>query len=181
MGNVDHPKKIGANYFTSQFCRPRQSNPSLSNCRPTPEVTEKKNHGVYDFLGKQGKRVYTIGPERRVYTTEASDLEKNGEKEGFHGGAYFSSLKEACPILPAEVKSTESTLGTPSDNPMEPPQNPGRALQKTARTGSKCHRRALGRVLPFADPPDRHKNVAPSPGEVVTNYHLVFAILLVLL
>ena len=34
-------------------------------------------------LGKQGKRVYTIGLERRLYTIEASDPKK---KEGFHGG-----------------------------------------------------------------------------------------------
>ena len=28
------------------------------------------------FLGKQGKRAYAVGPERRVYTIEASDPEK---------------------------------------------------------------------------------------------------------
>ena len=33
-------------------------------------------------FGKQGKRVYTIGPER-VYTIEAPDPDK---KEGLHGG-----------------------------------------------------------------------------------------------
>ena len=33
--------------------------------------------------------MYTIGPERRAYTIDASDTEK-GRKEGFHGGgAYF--------------------------------------------------------------------------------------------
>ena len=31
-------------------------------------------------LGKQGKRVYTIGPERRVYTIEASDPEKREKR-----------------------------------------------------------------------------------------------------
>ena len=41
------------------------------------------------FLGKQGKRVYTIAPERRVYTIEASDPEKQ-KTEGFHGGGVFS-------------------------------------------------------------------------------------------
>ena len=41
------------------------------------------------FPGKRGKRVYTIGPERRVYTIEASDPEIE-KKEGLHGGgAYF--------------------------------------------------------------------------------------------
>ena len=34
------------------------------------------------FLGKQGKRVYTIDPERRVYIIEASDPEKE-EQRGF--------------------------------------------------------------------------------------------------
>ena len=33
------------------------------------------------FLRNQGKRVYTIGPERRVYTIETSDPEK--QKGGF--------------------------------------------------------------------------------------------------
>ena len=41
------------------------------------------------FLGKQGKRVHTIGLERRVYTMQAADPEKE-KKEGFHGGdVYF--------------------------------------------------------------------------------------------
>ena len=35
--------------------------------------------------------MYTIGPERRVYTVEASDPEK-GEKEGFHGGGVYFFL-----------------------------------------------------------------------------------------
>ena len=33
------------------------------------------------FLGKQGKRVYTIGPERRVYTIEPQTRKK--KKRGF--------------------------------------------------------------------------------------------------
>ena len=43
------------------------------------------------FLAKQGKRVYTIGPERRVCTIEASDPEKVlRRKEGFcDDGVYF--------------------------------------------------------------------------------------------
>ena len=43
------------------------------------------------FLGKQVKMVYTIGPERRVYTIEASDPEKE-KKEGFHGGGVYFFL-----------------------------------------------------------------------------------------
>ena len=45
--------------------------PSFLGLSPEPEVTEQKKAMVYTiFLGKQGKRVYTIGPERRVYTIE---------------------------------------------------------------------------------------------------------------
>ena len=63
--------------------------PPFSVCRPTPTSQSKKRYGVYHFLGNQENRVYTIGPERRVYTIEASDPEKE-EKEGFHsGGVYF--------------------------------------------------------------------------------------------
>ena len=39
-------------------------------------------------LGKQGKRVYTIGPER-VYTIGTRDPEKD---EGFHGGGVYFFL-----------------------------------------------------------------------------------------
>ena len=39
--------------------------------------------------GKNGKLLYTTGPERRVYNVEASDPEKE-KKEGFYGvGGYF--------------------------------------------------------------------------------------------
>ena len=40
------------------------------------------------FLGKQGKGVYTIGPERRECAIEASDPEKE-KKKGFHGGVVY--------------------------------------------------------------------------------------------
>ena len=36
----------------------------------------------------QGKRVYTTGPEKRVYTTELQTPEKE-KKEGFHGLVAF--------------------------------------------------------------------------------------------
>ena len=59
---------------------------------PTLTSQSKKSYGVYlIFLGKQGKRVYTRGPERRVYTIEASDPEKE-KKEGFHGGGVYFFL-----------------------------------------------------------------------------------------
>ena len=50
--------------------------------RGTPPFARPRGHRakttmVYTILmGKQRKRVYTIGPERRVYTIEASDDEK---------------------------------------------------------------------------------------------------------
>ena len=50
--------------------------PPFSVCRPTPRSQSKKSYGVYHFLGKQGERVDTIGPERRVCTIEASDPKK---------------------------------------------------------------------------------------------------------
>ena len=37
------------------------------------------------FLEKQGKRVYTIGPQKKGIHHRASDPEKE-KKEGFHGG-----------------------------------------------------------------------------------------------
>ena len=55
----------------------------FSVCRPTPRSQSTKKAILYTivFLGKQGKRVYTIGPERRVYTIEASDPEKEKQKK----------------------------------------------------------------------------------------------------
>ena len=51
--------------------------PSFLGLSPDPEVTEQKKAMVYTiFLGKQGKRVYTIGPERRVYTIEPQTRKK---------------------------------------------------------------------------------------------------------
>ena len=40
---------------------------------------------------KQGKRVYTIGLERRVYTIEPQTLKKK-KKEGLHGGGVYFFL-----------------------------------------------------------------------------------------
>ena len=50
--------------------------PPFSVRRPTPRSQSKKPMVYNIFLGKQRKRVYTIGRERRVYTIEASDTEK---------------------------------------------------------------------------------------------------------
>ena len=55
---------------------PPPRDPSFLGLSPDPEVTAK-NAMVYTiFLGKQGKRVYTIGPERRVYTIERQTRKK---------------------------------------------------------------------------------------------------------
>ena len=64
--------------------------PLFSVCRPTPRSQRKtKKATVYPiFLGKQGKRVYTIGPERRVYTIEPQTRKKN-KKGGLHGGGVY--------------------------------------------------------------------------------------------
>ena len=43
------------------------------------------------FLGKEGKRVYAIGPERRVYTTRPQTRKKE-KKEGCHGGGVYFFL-----------------------------------------------------------------------------------------
>ena len=50
---------------------------SFLGLSPDPEDTEQKKTMVYTiFLGKQGKRVYTTGPERRVYTIEPQNRKK---------------------------------------------------------------------------------------------------------
>ena len=68
--------------------------PSFLAPSPDPEGTEqKKNYGVYHLDGKQSKRIYTIGPKRRVYTIKASDP-KRKKKGGFPRWwcVLFSSL-----------------------------------------------------------------------------------------
>ena len=62
--------------FTPRWYTSPPQRPSFLGLSPDPEVTEQKSYGVYHVLAKQGKRLYTIGPERRVYTIEASDPEK---------------------------------------------------------------------------------------------------------
>ena len=57
-------------------CAPPPWHPSFLGLSPDPEVTEQKKTMVQTIiLGKQWKRVYTLGPERRVYTIEASSPE----------------------------------------------------------------------------------------------------------
>ena len=51
--------------------------PSSLSLSPNPEVTEQKKAMVYIIsLGKHGKSVYTIGPERGVYTIEPQTTKK---------------------------------------------------------------------------------------------------------
>ena len=51
--------------------------PPLSWSVARPRGHRAKKAMVYTiFLGKQGKRVYTIGPERRVYTIEPQTLKR---------------------------------------------------------------------------------------------------------
>ena len=52
------------------------------------------------FLGKLGKRVHNIGPERRVYTIEASDPEKEKWRVSTVVVYTFSSLNQARRIKP---------------------------------------------------------------------------------
>ena len=79
--------------------------PLFSRSLARPRGHRAKKPTVYTiFLGKRGKRVYTIGPERRVYTIEPQTwIEK---KRGLHGGGvYFflpwnlqKSAKENCKL-----------------------------------------------------------------------------------
>ena len=71
------------------------------------------------FLGKQGKRVYTIGPERgaytigperRVYTIEASDPE-NKKTEGLRGGSVYFFFPVLPAIASARKECTRLSLG----------------------------------------------------------------------
>ena len=50
--------------------------PLFSRSVARPRGHSKKSYGVCPFPGKQGKRVYTIGPERRVYTIEPQTQKK---------------------------------------------------------------------------------------------------------
>ena len=70
--------------------------PPLSVCRLISR-SQSRNLWRIPFLGKPRERGDIIGPERRVYSIEASEPEK-GRKEGFHGGVFFPSLmcEHAC-------------------------------------------------------------------------------------
>ena len=74
---------------------------SLSVARPRGHRAKKAM--VYTiFLRKQGKRVYTIGPERRVYTIEPQTRKKKKRRVStvvvytFFFPAHFALLKQGC-------------------------------------------------------------------------------------
>ena len=72
---------------------PPQRDPSFLGLWPDPEVTEKKKLWCIPFSwGKQGKRVYTIGPERRVYTIEPQTPKKKKGGSTRWWCILFSSL-----------------------------------------------------------------------------------------
>ena len=74
LGAVGHR---GFAIVLTKECAPPPWHPSSPGLSLNPEVTEQKELWRLPCpLGKQGKRVYTIGPERGVYTIEASDPEK---------------------------------------------------------------------------------------------------------
>ena len=63
--------------------------PLLSRSVTRPRCHREKKYAHTISLGKQGKRVYNMGPERRIYTIEAADPEKEKEA-GYHcGGVRF--------------------------------------------------------------------------------------------
>ena len=72
-----HPRKQKTLQQGKKEYTPPPWHPSFLGLSPDPEVAEQKKAMVYTiFLGKQGKRVYTIGPERRVYTIEPRKRKK---------------------------------------------------------------------------------------------------------
>ena len=67
LGNYQRKKRV---YTTT-------AGPLFSRSVARPRGHRAKKAMVYTmFLGKQGKRVYTIGPERRVYTIEPQTRKK---------------------------------------------------------------------------------------------------------
>ena len=88
--------------------------PLFSRSVAQPRGHRAKTAMVYTtFLGKQGKRVYTIGPERRAYTIEPQ-TRKETKKEGLHGGGVYFFLptknKIPCPSLPWSFRKHQGKL-----------------------------------------------------------------------
>ena len=105
--------------------------PFFSRSVARPRGHRAKKAMVYTiFLGKQGKRVYTIGPERWVYTMEPQTQKmKKEKKEGLHGGGVYFFLpccyswEFVFPKLPLPLpswNSDEFPLPLPSWRPQSP-------------------------------------------------------------
>ena len=130
-------------------CTPPPWHPSFLGLFPDPEVTEQKELWCTPFSWEnKGKGVYTIGPERRVYTIEASDPEK--EKRTVSTVVvytfFFSSLKVmGCQLLirpflkneksaqrgsfwagyPADIRGSFARISPPKTS-VRGPRNPGK-------------------------------------------------------
>ena len=80
-------KLVSKKFFLHTIHHPSSLDLSLDH-----EVTEQKNAMLYTLtVGKQAKRVHTIGLERRLYTIEASDPAR---KEDFHGGGVHQRRRD---------------------------------------------------------------------------------------
>ena len=77
---IPKPKQRGGNscgpFREIKSMHHHRGTPPFSVRRPTPRSQSKQSYGIYHFLGKQGQRVYTIGPERMVYTIEPQTPKK---------------------------------------------------------------------------------------------------------
>ena len=80
------PEKFEKKMFGFNFLAPiytTTAGPLFSPSVARPRGHRAKKAMVYTiFLGKQGKRVYTIGPERRAYTIEPQTRKKREKKGG---------------------------------------------------------------------------------------------------
>ena len=86
--------------------------PSSFSQSPDLEVTEANKHNTTS-LGKQGKLVYTMSQERRIYTVEAADPPKGKRERFYNGGTYFSSLEKAFLRTSAHTRSSNNDLLRP--------------------------------------------------------------------
>ena len=73
------------------------------------------------FLGKQGKRVYTIGPEGRVYTIEPQTQKKKKRRVSTVVVYTFFFLAHVDISAPNKKYLAPNSLQTPSRPPSPPP------------------------------------------------------------
>ena len=89
--------------------------PLLSRSVARPRGHRAKKAMVYTaFLGKtREKGIHTISPERKVYTVDASDPEKE-KKGGFHSGGvyfFFARHREKKKHTPRKVPENQAVNG----------------------------------------------------------------------